>query len=211
MTYVLYNTNLYKVGRSLIFMTIEYDEQVFEQIPDALARELREFEKENGVNYTNLWEYSLVRPGVDQPFDEFKEMVEKGHGIYDQVSTAFRIPPIKSAPVSERVFVAGFDLPTGFELESLLRERRICEGLGVSQVRRLRFLWRTFFDSKGEYFLDDPSITLPIKIVHGKTMKGHDGIGTTHFEISDLMHGLGRKYSIPVYTLDEELEVAPIS
>ena len=220
-------------------MVVEYDEEFFRQIPEEWVRELRTLshkqfsesrqESPTGITYTGLWDYAIQRGLLkEMDFDQFEKHIS---GRYDNVAPGFTIPPILSAPKSDRIFAPGFYMPGNREIYAFLgtkdfsppmtidvasapihlvgtalsRNKRLLEKISLSRVGRLHSIWQTFYDSLGDKFLDDPSITLPRVIVHGETMKGHDGVGSAHFDIADLMQKLGEKYSIPVYSLEREV------
>ena len=196
-------------------MVVKYDEQFFEQIPEEWVRELRSLahkrfaesqqESPAGITYTGLWNYAIQRGLLkEMDFDRFEKHICQR---YDNVAPGFTIPPILNAPKSDRVFAPGFYMPSDPMIYSALRRNNFAlnPGTSLSKIRRLHSIWQTFYDSLGDKFLDDPSITLPRVIVHGETMKGHDGVGSAHFDIADLMQKLGEKYSIPVYSLEREV------
>ncbi len=193
-------------------MVVKYDQKVLENIPEEWAREIRALRDDprfshitSPPSYTELWHYSILRRNdTKAPFDEFKDNILKGFYGHVGIDIAFKIPPIESAPVSNRIFVPGFYVPNKATLESFLAERGIPAG-PINNVGRLHSMWETFFDSPGQNnYLDDPTITLPKSIVHGETMKGHDGHGSSHFDITEFMQRLGQKYSIPVYSYVKE-------
>mgnify|MGYP001567587327 CR=1 FL=1 len=195
-------------------MVVRYDEQFFEDIPEEIVKELRSlrsdprFSNIPDVSRTMLWQYFIDRKNhIGMSFDEFKKYIKSGYGGGGMdIDIAFTIPPIESASKSDRIFVAGFGL-TDERVHSFLANNDLQKS-PLSQTGRLNFMWNVFYDSQGNNFLDDPTITLPKLIVHGETMKGHEGIGNAHFNIEKLMQGLGKKYSIPVHSLEGQLAIA---
>jgi len=199
-------------------MAVEYDEQFFREIPEETLGEVRSlkddprFEGIPDVSRTMVWKYSNDRRRYDGiSFAEFKNLITSSYN--SSIDNAFRIPPINNAPFSNRVFSPGFGMTTD-NMDDLIRDLLREEGfsrdpskLTLSKVGRLPFLWTTFFDSQGEDFLGDPTITLPRVIVYGETMKGHDGHGSSHFEIEGLMKRIGEKYNIPTYSMSASASV----
>ena len=187
-------------------MVVKYDEQFFESIPEEIVRELRDLRNDSRfantpeASHTMLWQYFIDRKNYQNTsFNDFKGIIS----YIGNVEQGFRIPPIKSAPKSDRIFVPGFGINNPVRVYSFLRQRGLSQG-PLSEVGRLHSIWQTFFDSQGDNFLDDPTITIPQAIVHGETMKGYDN-GNAHFPIADLMQRVGKKYEIPVYSLEGEL------
>jgi hypothetical protein len=191
-------------------MAVVYDEKFFHEIPEEMLRELRSLREDPGfagiddVSRTMAWEYVNDRRGYDRQmgkemsFEQFKRHIQ---GMFGSVDNAFIIPPIKSAPSSDRIFCPGFYIPNDRIFELLREEGFDVSGeLVLSKVKRLNSLWGTFFDSQGGDFLGDPTITLPRAIIYGETMKGYERGSSSHFGIDKLMEGIGEKYNLPTFS-----------
>lgn len=201
---------------------VSYDEHFFQRIPEKWVSELRRLCK-NGqyfrgfnVNKTILWHYFHDRKELEHlNFENFRNCL---YDDDDCVAQGFRIPPINSAPKSDRIFAPGFGIIES-RIFSHTGPGKIPHGQ-IDRVGNFCSIWPVFYDSVGNNFLDDPTITLPGTIVYGKIMKSSGRNRMRHFErtglmqprdyeIANLMQRIGQKYSIPVFSLDSlEAEVA---